>query len=155
MKSIRALLPAFVAGCATVVSLSVAAQATPAAGLRQKVDVRAMVPGMQASDAASEPRPAASTLTRDQRKEATLQARQEGALLPAGEAAVPSVDAPAPHAGFKPALPAPSTAEPVLAITTERSAEATPPTMLATAAPPVAKKSTRKKARSPAASAPV
>jgi len=147
MQWIRALAPALVAGCAAVVSLSVVAQAPPA-GARAPVDVRAMVPGPQASDAAAEPSPAASGLTRNQRKEAALQARQEGALQPAGEgeprgdkAAAP---ASAPRAGSAmasiPPAPAPAVA-----------ADASPPTIVA-AVPPPAKKSTRKKAR--AASAP-
>lgn len=86
MAWISALAPALAAGCMAFVSLSVSAQTAPADGKRQKVNVRAMVPGPQASDAVGEPRPAAG-LTRDERKEATLQARKDGTLQPAGEAA--------------------------------------------------------------------
>jgi hypothetical protein len=103
MQWIRALAPALVAGCAAAVSFSAVAQTAPA-GARTKVDVRTMVPGPQASDAAAEPRPAGG-LTRNQRKEAALQARQEGVLQPAGEAADPGASKPAPvaAAGAQPA----------------------------------------------------
>ena len=86
MPWFRVLAPAVVAGCAAIVSLSAAAQTASAVEKPQKVDARAMVPAPQASDAMADSQPAGG-LTRDQRKEATLQARQQGALQPAGEAA--------------------------------------------------------------------
>ena len=154
MLWIRALALALVAGCTAVVSLSTLAQAESAAR-RPKVDVRAMVPGMQASDAASEPRPAASGLTREQRKEATLQARQEGALQPAGEAADLRSDKPAPVPDTRPVPPATTTAmaEPAPRTAPETGAEVSP-TIAPAAAPAAVKKSTRKKARAAAASTP-
>jgi len=85
MTWIRALAPAVVAACTAIVSLSVPAQTASEVDKRQKVDARAMVPGPQAADAMAASQPAGG-LTRDQRKEATLQARQEGTLQPAGEA---------------------------------------------------------------------
>src|SRR4051812_1594009 len=83
MAWIRALMPVVLAGCCAAAAAQTAS-APPA--VREKVDVRAMVPGPQASEAATEPRTAGG-LSRDQRKEATLQARQEGSLQPAGDAA--------------------------------------------------------------------
>ena len=86
MSWIRILAPAVVAGCTAIVSLSAPARTVPTVDKRQKVDARAMVPAPQASDAMADSQPA-SGLTREQRKEVTLQARQERALQPPGEAA--------------------------------------------------------------------
>ena len=100
MVWIRAFAPIVFAAGAALAALPALAQSTPppeAKAKREKVDARAMVPGPQASDAASDARPA-SGLTRDQRKEATLQARQEGALQPAGDAAEVREAKPAPLA---------------------------------------------------------
>lgn len=84
----RALATVVAAACLAMVSLQAPAQ-TRADGKRQKVDVRGMLPGPQGSDTAAEPRPVPA-LTRDQRKAATMQARQAGTLQPAGEAAGPA-----------------------------------------------------------------
>jgi len=89
MAWIRAFAPIVFAAGAALAGLPALAQSTSppeAKAKREKVDVRAMVPGPQASDAASDVRPPGG-LTRDQRKEATVKARQEGALQPAGDAA--------------------------------------------------------------------
>ena len=160
MAWIRALAPIVFAAGAALAALPALAQSTPppeAKAKREKVDARAMVPGPQASDAASDVRPA-SGLTRDQRKEATLQARQEGALQPAGDAADVREAKPVPLppdggtartavADAAPASPAPPTGR----------VEAGEPAAakIATAAPSSpSKKSTRKKARSPSPSTP-
>lgn len=137
MLGIRALGPALAAGCMVVASLSAVAQTAPS---RTRVDARALVPGPQASDAAGESRPAAD-LTRDQRKDATLKARQEGALRPAGEAPDLRGDRPAPVAAATPETAAPPSAV----------AAAAAPTVVATAPTPPKKR--KKKARAAAAPA--
>ena len=131
----RALAAIVVASGTAIAVLPALAQSTASSPpKRQKVDVRSMVPGPQAADAASEPRPAASGLTKDQRKEATLQARQEGTLQPAGDAAELRDARPTPPAG----------APAELAATNPPHAD-----RVATAAPPSpTKKAARKKARS-------
>ena len=147
MHRIRALAPVVLACCTAILSLAASAQTEPTVGKRQKVDVRAMAPGPQASDAAS-PSPAASGLTRDQRKEATLQARQEGTLRPTGEAADPREAAP-------PYLPgAVSAPSPMPAAPAELEGAATPSTQLAAATASPVKKGKSKKPRPPGASAP-
>ena len=161
MVWIRAFAPIVFAAGAALAALPALAQSTPpppeAKAKREKVDARAMVPGPQASDAASDARPA-SGLTRDQRKEATLQARQEGALQPAGDAADVREAKPVPLApdggtartavaDADPASPAPPTGR----VEADEPAAA----KIATAAPSSpSKKSTRKKARSPSPSTP-
>ena len=149
MDSIRALTPLVLACCTAIVALSASAQSEPAAGKRQKLDIRAMAPAPQASEAAADPVPPANGLTRDQRKEATLQARQEGALQPAGEAADPRDAKPAPGGV---ADSAPSTPSPVAPA--EAAGDASAPTQVAAAVSPPLKKSKSRKTRPPAASAP-
>jgi len=153
----RALAPIVFAAGAALAGLPALAQSTSppeAKAKREKVDVRAMVPGPQASDAASDARPAGG-LTRDQRKEATLQARQEGALQPAGDAAEGPVARPAPLAPDG-GIPRPTAAadaapaSPVPATPATAPVEASDPTAakIATAASSSpSKKSTRKKTR--------
>ena len=149
MDSIRALTPLVLACCTAIVALSASAQSEPAAGKRQKVDIRAMAPAPQASEAAADPVPPANGLTRDQRKEATLQARQDGALRPAGEAADARDAGLAPRAVADSApLPPPPGAP------AETVADASPPTQVAAATLPPVKKSKSRKTRPPAASAP-
>ena len=70
------------------------------------VDVRAMEPGPESAGAPA-PAGTASGLTRDARKEATLKARNAGALKPAGEAAESGRDNGAPvDAGMSARAPA-------------------------------------------------
>jgi hypothetical protein len=146
MDRIRGLVPAVLACCTAVLSLAASAQSELATGKRQKVDVRAMVPGPQPSDAGADARPAGG-LTRDQRKEATLRARQDGTLRPTGDAA-DQRDAKAE------AVSAAGDSSTVPVATPEAAGEVSPPTQVAAATPPPAKKSKSKKARPPAASAP-
>ena len=153
MQWIRTLAPALVAGCTAVMSLSALAQAEPAGRVRPKVDVRAMAPGPQASDAAAEPKPAASGLTRDQRKEATLQARQDDTLLPAGEASELRSEKAASAVAARTSTAA-ATPEPSPPAAPELAAQTASPTMVATVEPST-KKGARKKTRAVAASAPV
>lgn len=84
MVVIRALVPALVAGGALVVSPAILAQAVAPA--RPAVDARSMLPSIATPDAVAPPA-GKSGLTRDQRKDAALKARQEGTLKPAGEGA--------------------------------------------------------------------
>ena len=147
MKRIRALVPVVLACCTAVASLSASAQGEPAVGKRQKVDVRTMVPGPQASDVVADARPAGG-LTRDQRKEAALQARQDGTLRPAGEAADQREVGPAPLASAAEA----SSTPPVLPAGAD--GDGSPPTQVAAATSPPAKKSKSKKARPSPAPAP-
>jgi hypothetical protein len=159
MAWIRALAPiVFAAGTALAGFPALAQSTSPpeAKAKREKVDVRAMVPGPQASDAASDVRPAGG-LTRDQRKEATLQARQEGALQPAGDAAEVREAKPLPlppdggiaRTAAADAAPA-SPAQP-----TGHVEAGDPAAKVATASPSSpAKKSTRKKPRGAAPTTP-
>ena len=55
MDSIGALTPVVLACCTAIVALSASAQSESAACKRQKVDVRAMAPAPQASEAAADP----------------------------------------------------------------------------------------------------
>ncbi|MEO5882980.1 MAG: hypothetical protein ABIQ06_11250 [Caldimonas sp.] len=151
MPRIRALTPALVGLCSVLCSLAVAAQTASADPKRAKVDVRAMVPGPQASNSDSELETRTATgLTRDQRKEAALQARRDGALRPAGDAADLPVTRPAPLVVAKRLPSAPSRA-PMQVSPPDSPA---PPPVLAEASPPArvaavppAKKSARKKPR--------
>ena len=99
------------------IALPLAAQAQSAPTPRAKVDVRTMAPGPLSPEVVA-PAASASGLTRDQRKEATLQARQDGSLKPAGEAADPigtaaaRQSAPATVAAAPPASPVPPAASP-------------------------------------------
>jgi len=135
----KRIVPALVAGCWIALSGSALAQAS-----RPALDARAMAPGLQAApDPVSTPKPAAG-LTRNQRQEAALQARQEGALAPAGEAADPRGDRPAVPparnrlaAATPPAPPVPAMAPPPVA---------PPPTTVAAAPPAAPKKRASRKA---------
>ena len=158
MVWIRAFAPIVFAAGAALAALPALAQSTPppeAKAKREKVDARAMVPGPQASDAPSDARPA-SGLTRDQRKEATLQARQEGTLQPAGDTAEPREAKPASLAsGSGAARPAvaeaapAARADPTAAAAASPGAQASPAPTIATGAPAASttKKGTRKKSR--------
>ena len=148
MDPIRTLAPALLACCTAIVALTASAQTESAVGKRQKVDARAMAPGPQASDAPADPAPPAKGLTRDQRKEATLQARQEGALRPAGEAADARDAGSAPRAV---ADSAPSPSPP--GAPAEAVADASSSTQVAATSSPV-KKSKSRKTRPAAAPAP-
>ena len=149
MDPIRTLAPALLACCTAIFALTASAQTESAVGKRQKVDARAMAPGPQASDAPADPAPPAKGLTRDQRKEATLQARQDGALRPAGEAADARDAGSAPRAVADSAPLPPPPGAPAEAV-----ADASPPTQVAAATSPPVKKSKSRKTRPPAASAP-
>ena len=165
MASMRAFATVVLAaGTALAFSgLPAAAQSTPpppAKVKRDKVDVREMVPGPQASDPAGDAPPAGG-LTRDQRKEATLQARQEGTLQPAGDTAEPREAKPALASGNGAARPA--VADPAPAARAEatplaeasRAAEASTAATVATAASAAATaKKTRKKPRGASGSTP-
>ena len=153
-ESLRGLVTAL----AAILSHAVVAQTAPPAK-RPPVDVRSMVPGAQAPEALSEAR-AASGLTASQRKDAALQARQEGSLQPAGEAADLRGDksAAADLRGDKSAPvvaksrdPAPATASSPLQPQPDAAAGAPPPTLVAEAPPAAPKK--RKKARTASAPA--
>ena len=148
MAPIRTLAPALLACCTAIVALTASAQTESAVGKRQKVDARAMAPGPQASDAPADPAPPAKGLTRDQRKEATLQARQDGALRPAGEAADARDAGSAPRAV---ADSAPSPSPP--GAPAEAVADASSSTQVAATSSPV-KKSKSRKTRPAAAPAP-
>lgn len=162
MAWIRAFATIVLAAGIVLAGLPASAQSTPPAGKvkREKVDVRTMVPGPHASDAASEARPVGG-LTRDQRKEATLQARQEGTLQPAGDAAEPRDDGPAPLASnrgaVRPAVSEATVPAPPGDATLEAQADAPGATKTATAVPTSTptKKSSRKKARSASGATPV
>jgi hypothetical protein len=136
-----------VAVCAAILSHAAVAQTAPP-DKRPRVDVRSMAPGAQAPEALAEAK-AASGLTRDQRKDAALQARQEGSLLPAGEATDPRGDKAAPVVAKSgdPAPAAVSVAQPQ----PDAAAGTPPPTLVAAAVPPAPKK--RKKARTASAPA--
>jgi hypothetical protein len=84
MRFVRALPLAFIAGC---VVLSPASLAQTPASSRPAVDARALLPSASAPDLAVAPAASGAGLTRNERKDATLKARQEGALKPAGEGA--------------------------------------------------------------------
>ena len=143
-ESLRGLVTAL----AAILSHAVVAQTAPPAK-RPPVDVRSMVPGAQAPEALSEAR-AASGLTASQRKDAALQARQEGSLQPAGEAADLRGDKSAPVVA-KSRDPAPATASSPLQPQPDAAAGAPPPTLVAEAPPAAPKK--RKKARTASAPA--
>lgn len=137
----RNVMATLVAGCVVALSGPVFAQTA-----KPKVDARAMAPGLQsASEPAAAP-PAASGLTRNQRQEAALQARQEGNLAPAGEAIDPRGErASAPPVrrvalSTPPLPPAPSA---VVAPSAE-STSLPPTTVATTAAPAPAKKKARR-----------
>ena len=148
MDPIRTLAPALLACCTAIFALTASAQTDSAVGKRQKVDARAMAPGPQASDAPADPAAPAKGLTRDQRKEATLQARQDGALRPAGEAADARDAGSAPRAV---ADSAPSPSPP--GAPAEAVADASSSTQVAATSSPV-KKSKSRKTRPAAAPAP-
>lgn len=140
------LLRGLVAALAAILSHAVVAQTAPPAK-RPPVDVRSMVPGAQAPDALAEAR-AASGLTASQRKDAALQARQEGSLQPAGEAADLRGDKPARvGATSRDATPATASNPPP-----PPDATAAPPPTLVAEAPPAAPKK-RKKSRTASAPA--
>ena len=127
------------AGVALAVVPAFAEAPPPAKVKRQKVDARAMAPGPQASEAPSDAASSPGGLTRDQRKEATLQARQDGTLQPARDAAEPREAGTAPlasadAAGRSPAIDAMTRPVPVADVSPSPS-------------PPATKKKTRKKAR--------
>ena len=143
----RESLRGLVAALAAILSHAVVAQTAPPAK-RPPVDVRSMVPGAQAPEALAEAR-AASGLTASQRKDAALQARQEGSLQPAGEAADLRGDKPAP-VGAKGRDPAPGTAS--NPPPPQPDATAAPPPTLVAEAPPAAPKK-RKKSRTASAPA--
>ena len=148
MDPIRTLAPALLACCTAIFALTASAQTESAVGKRQKVDAHAMAPGPQASDAPADPAPRAKGLTRDQRKEATLQARQDGALRPAGEAADARDAGSAPRAVADSAPLPPPPGAPAEAV-----ADASSSTQVAATSSPV-KKSKSRKTRPAAAPAP-
>ena len=85
MRFVRALRPVFVAGC--VVALSPALFAQTPASARASVDARALLPSASAPDPVVVLPANGAGLTRNERKDAALKARQEGTLKPAGEGA--------------------------------------------------------------------
>jgi hypothetical protein len=151
MLRLRALSAFVIAAGMALATLSAHPQSTPPAKVkRAKVDARTMVPGPQASDAAASDARASSGLTRDQRKEATLQARQEGTLQPAGDTAEPREGKPQPLAAGNdpPRSEAAAVAPTEPAGSSELATSASDTANVATAASPAStKKGTRKKAR--------
>ena len=148
MDRIRPLVPMVLACCAAFASLPASAQGEPANGKRQKVDVRAMAPAPRASDAVADARPAGA-LTRDQRREATLQAREDGTLRPAGEAS----DLRDAKAGTLTSAADSSSTVPSMSVAAGEAA--LPPTQVAVATSAPVKKAKVRKARPPAVSAPI
>ena len=85
MRFVRALQPLLVAAGVVAVSSSAFAQSPEA--MRRAVDARALLPSASAPDLVVAPAASGAGLTRSERRDAALKARQEGALRPAGEGA--------------------------------------------------------------------
>lgn len=122
MHLIRRLVPALTMTWLAAVSPAVLAQT--AEPVRPAVDVRSMLPSIAEPAAAASP--AGTGLTRNQRKDAALEARKEGALKPAGEGAEAGEDAAARLAVKGRAAPAAPVAAPRPMAAAPATAEATP-----------------------------
>jgi hypothetical protein len=108
MELIRRLVPALATICCVVVSPAILGQT--AQSVRPAVDVRSMLPSV-AEPAAAAP-PTGTGLTRNQRKDQALKAREEGALKPAGEGAELREDTASKLAAKSKAEPSVAVAEP-------------------------------------------